>query len=99
MHLSQPGLGNALGDKYGEEYRCTQNAISKYELEQREPRTDLFIKLADFFGVTLDYLFGIDDKKSTPLLDEVQRQLSTLELETLSEAAKYVEYLIWKENH
>ena len=67
VNLSQEELGNALGDKYGEKYRCTQNAISKYEKEQREPRTDLLIKIAKYFGVSMDYILGIDDKK-TPRL-------------------------------
>ena len=42
MKLSQFDLANALGDKYGEEYRLTQNAISKYEKETREPKVAVF---------------------------------------------------------
>ncbi|MBO5449765.1 MAG: helix-turn-helix transcriptional regulator [Ruminococcus sp.] len=99
MNLSQLEFANALGDKYGEQYRCTQNSISKYEKELREPKTDLFIKIADFFGVTTDYIFGIDDEKNTSLLNEVQRLLSSLEEETLIEVIKYVQYLRWREDH
>lgn len=97
MKLSQLDLANALGDKYGEEYRLTQNAISKYEKETREPKVAVILKLADFFGVSTDYLFGVDEEKSTSLLDEVQKQLSTLKEETLIEVIKYVRYLRWCE--
>ena len=98
--LSQAELGRRLGDKYGEEFRLTQTVVSAYEKEIREPANAiLYVKLADFFNVTTDYLFGVSDKKSTPLLGEVRQQLSMLKPETLEEAARYVEYLIWRENH
>lgn len=95
MNLSQLELANALGDKYGEEYRCTQNSISKYEKELREPKTDLFIKIADFFGVTTDYIFGVEDKKDTSLQDEVSKLLSGLTIEELLEIRKYIKYVRW----
>ena len=34
--------------------------ISSYELEQRSPSYDVLIKIATFFGVTTDYLLGLE---------------------------------------
>ena len=39
----------------------TQTTISKWELGDREPNADTIILLAQFFGVTTDYLLGIED--------------------------------------
>ncbi|MBQ8696421.1 MAG: helix-turn-helix transcriptional regulator [Clostridia bacterium] len=39
-----------------------QALISKYESGERVPPTETLIKLADFFGVSLDYLLCRTDK-------------------------------------
>jgi len=41
-----------------------QNSISRYETGEREADYDTLIALADYFGVSLDYLLGrTDDPK------------------------------------
>ena len=41
-----------------------QNSISRYENCEREADYETLIKIADYFGVSLDYLLGrIDDIK------------------------------------
>ena len=35
---------------------CSQQVYSNYELGQRDIPTELLIKLADFYGVSIDYL-------------------------------------------
>lgn len=47
----------ALGDEIG----CAESTVSLYEAGRREPSRDILIKIADYFGVTLDYLLGRDD--------------------------------------
>lgn len=42
---------------------CSQQVYSNYELGQRDIPTDILIKLADFYGVSTDYLLGLTDKK------------------------------------
>lgn len=39
--------------------QCTQAAYSKYENGQRNISVDILIKLANFYGVTTDYLLGL----------------------------------------
>ena len=41
----------------------TEKAYQNYELKTREPKLAVLIKIADFFGVSLDYLVGRTDKK------------------------------------
>ncbi len=40
----------------------TVSAYGNYELGQRSPTPETLIKLADFFGVTVDYLLGRENK-------------------------------------
>ncbi len=39
-----------------------QNSISRYENLERQADYDTLIKFADYFGVTVDYLLGREDK-------------------------------------
>lgn len=47
----------------------TRQAYNHYETGQRQPTQEVLIKLADYFGVSVDYLLGRTDEKS-PSLDE-----------------------------
>nr|MBQ4453216.1 helix-turn-helix transcriptional regulator [Clostridia bacterium] len=40
---------------------CDQSLYSKYEREERALPLDLAISLADYYGITLDYLVGRTD--------------------------------------
>ena len=39
---------------------CSQGVYSRYENSDREPPFDIIVKLADFYGVTVDYLMGVE---------------------------------------
>lgn len=54
-HLTQTGLALKVGS--------TQQTISKIEREIGVPKLDLALIMADFFNVTLEYLFCLSDKK------------------------------------
>ena len=41
---------------------CSQVCYSRYESGQRDIPTDVLIKLANFYGVTTDYILGRTDK-------------------------------------
>lgn len=46
-----------LLQKHIAEYlNCSQVCYSRYELGQRDIPTDVLIKLADYYGVSVDYL-------------------------------------------
>jgi len=42
----------------------TEKAYQNYELMTREPRLDILIRLADLYGVSLDYLTGRTDERA-----------------------------------
>jgi len=39
----------------------TEKAYQNYELMTREPKLEILIRIADLYGVTLDYLVGRTD--------------------------------------
>lgn len=41
----------------------SEKAYQNYELMTREPKLEILIKIADRFGVSVDYLTGRTDKK------------------------------------
>lgn len=38
---------------------CSQQVYSNYELGQRDIPTEILIKLAELYGVSIDYLLGL----------------------------------------
>ena len=53
--LSQENLSKELN------YKISQSAIAMWELNKRIPNLDALIILAKYFGVTIDYLAGLED--------------------------------------
>ena len=47
--------------KLAMDLNTSQNTISRYETGEREPGINELIKLADYFGVSVDYLIGRTD--------------------------------------
>lgn len=47
--------------KMAMDLNTNQNTISRYENGEREPSISDLIKIADYFGVSLDYLVGRSD--------------------------------------
>ena len=48
--------------KLAMELNLNQNSISRYESEQRQADYKTLIAIADYFGVTIDYLLGRTDE-------------------------------------
>lgn len=53
VNLSQAKLAQALGLK--------QSAVNRYENDQSDPPYETLLRYADFFDVSLDYIFGRTD--------------------------------------
>ena len=47
--------------KLAMDLNTSQNSISRYETGEREADYETLLKIADYFGVSLDYLFGRTD--------------------------------------
>ena len=65
-NISQAQLAVAVG--------VTADAIGKYERSDREPKLKIWQKLADYFGVSVGYLQGIEDKY-TGVMTDSERQV------------------------
>lgn len=65
-NISQVQLSVAIG--------VTADAIGKYERGDREPKLERWQKLADYFGVSVGYLQGIEDKYTGVMADS-ERQV------------------------
>lgn len=53
--LTQTQVAHAIG--------VTRSVISLYENEMRQPSPDMIIALARLYGVTTDYLLGMDERR------------------------------------
>lgn len=51
----------------GELLNIRDNTLSQYETGKREPQLGMMIEIANFFGVSLEYLMGKTDKRDYPL--------------------------------
>ena len=47
--------------KLAMDLNMNQNSISRYETGERQADYETLIKLAEYFGVSVDYLLGKDD--------------------------------------
>ena len=61
--LSQEKFANAIG--------LTQSAVGNWESGNREPNFETMKKIADFFGVSVDYLLGRADAPDPAISDTV----------------------------
>lgn len=46
---------------------CSASTLSRYETGKRQPPLDMLVRLADFFDVSLDYIFGRTPPDSSAL--------------------------------
>ncbi|MCC3382052.1 helix-turn-helix domain-containing protein [Paenibacillus farraposensis] len=70
--LKQEELAQSLG--------ITRAALSHYEKNRRKPDFEILNKLADIFGVTIDYLVGRTSHPTTILDSDVKEFVDQLEL-------------------
>ena len=62
------GIGVSQG-KLAQMLGTTQSSINRYENGQTEPTVDLFRKYADFFDVSMDYIFARTDSPEGKLYE------------------------------
>ena len=64
MRLKELRKENGLTQlQVGERLSVSKALISSYESAARYPSYDVLIKLANLYGVTTDYLLGLDNRK------------------------------------
>lgn len=65
-------IGKRLSEIIGKDVKniakllnCSPQAINQFKQGVSVPRTDKLIKIAEFYNVSVDYLLGLSDVKST----------------------------------
>lgn len=69
-NLTQQELGLRIG--------LSKAVVSKYENEMGYPTFDVLIKIADYFGVSTDYLLGVSKEKTIDVSELSESQLDTV---------------------
>lgn len=57
-------------DKLGEIFHVQKSTLSRMENGKQEPKADFLNDLADYFGVTVDYLLGRTNEKTFTIKDQ-----------------------------
>lgn len=74
-----------------------------YEKNVSEPNSESLVKIAVYYGVSADYLLGVEQKESpSPVCDEreaYRMMLSELTDDELKEMKRFTSYLRWKREH
>ncbi|WNX85760.1 helix-turn-helix transcriptional regulator [Agathobaculum sp. NTUH-O15-33] len=84
-----------------------RSTYNKYETGDSEPNFDTICRLADYFGVSVEYLMGRTDKKKPPIPDGISglspKQIKILEMmdqmttEQQDEMVRQAEYQLWQQ--
>jgi len=68
--LTQSELGGSIG--------LSKAVISKYENGMGYPNFDVLIQIADYFGVTTDYMLGVNQSKTINVSELNSSQIEVL---------------------
>lgn len=82
---------------------CSQGVYSRYESEEREPPFDIIKKLAEFYGVTIDFLMGgeatkdqspppVQQKAPSTLDEEIMKELEGMDAEQCREVLNFIRF-------
>lgn len=85
---------NLTTRELGEIVGVSNATISRYETGKRDPDLIVVYKIAQYFGVSVEYLCGEDVNKDVDTLIEIFLKLSD---ESKSDAIKFITYLYEKE--
>ena len=54
---------NMTQEAAAKELGISQNSYQRYETDEREPTAPILVRMAQFYGVSLDYLVGLRDER------------------------------------
>lgn len=74
-------------DELAKVLSISPSAVGMYERDEREPNDEITLKLAEYFGVSTDYLLGKSDIRNpeNTNLDKLQIGLSTKDYTNISD--------------
>lgn len=98
---------NLTQEEFGKLFGIVKSTVSLYESGKSTPDDDLKIRIAEYFKVTMDWLLGLSDKRtsespslSNPALDDLLKKVPDLtdeEKESLADHLKFAMEQIEKE--
>lgn len=69
---------NLTQSEFGSRIGLSKAVVSKYETGMGYPTFDVLIKIADFFGVSTDYLLGVSKGKTVDVSSLTDTQIETV---------------------
>lgn len=76
-------------------------AYTRYENDQREPKATIAIRLAQHFGVTVEFLYGVENnreiKPSSPGEKTLLETYRSLSAERRNDLMQYSDYLLTRQ--
>lgn len=79
-----------------------KNTYAHYEDGSNEPRINIIVKIAQYYGITVDWLLGTGEyEKNPPPVDRwevIRKTLETFSDDELKEVLSFVRFIEWKMN-
>jgi transcriptional regulator with XRE-family HTH domain len=89
---------NITQEEFGKILKVTKGTISNWEMNRTQPPFDTLKQIADYFGVSIDYLLDVDynklDKLKTSLKENGMMQGDDLSQEELEKILRMMKLLI-----
>ncbi len=82
--ISSRGMNYA---RLAEETGITAPTISRYMSGHRKPSLDCAVKIAKFFNVSMDWLFGLSDSRCDDLPEEIKKVVAAYSKANRDDAA------------
>ena len=54
---------NLTMERFGIAMEVTKQAVCRWENGERQPSLEMLARIAEFYGVSADYLWGLSDKR------------------------------------
>ena len=69
---------NFTQEEVASKVKVSRSVISTYETDTRYPSYDILIRLAELYGVTTDYLLGVERKRVIDISGLSEREAATV---------------------
>jgi transcriptional regulator with XRE-family HTH domain len=77
--------------RMAQDFGVRQSTLTRYELNANVPNPEMCVRIADYFDVSLDYLFGRTDQPQGRLYDYAPEEMKR-KFESEEEARQFVEF-------
>ena len=92
-------------DELAKVLSISPSAVGMYERDEREPNDEITLKLAEYFGVSTDYLLGKSDIRNPEEIKNIPHanaggvDTTGLDEDDLKELQAQIDYMKWKKNN